>query len=87
MQWTDVTSSGVTESDYKLENESAACNGSTTVFTLDNTPISNSLQVYLNGLLQEKGSGKDYTHSGTTVTFSIAPFTNDILLIHYTVQS
>lgn len=87
MQWVDVTASGVTESDYKLENESANCNGATTAFTLDTTPISNSLQVYLNGLAQEKGVGKDYTHAGTTVTFVLAPLTNDILLIHYVAQS
>lgn len=87
MQWTDVTSSGVTEADYRLENESALCNGATTAFTLDTTPISNSLQVYLNGLAQEKGVGKDYTHAGTTVTFVLAPLTNDILLIHYVAQS
>ena len=87
MQWADVTASGVTESDYRLENESANCNGATTAFTLDTAPISNSLQVYLNGLVQEKGAGKDYTHSGVTVTFVLAPLTNDILLIHYVAQS
>jgi len=87
MQWADVTASGVTESDYRLENESANCNGATVAFTLDTTPVSNSLQVYLNGLIQEKGAGKDYTHSGTTVTFVLAPLTNDILLIHYIAQS
>jgi len=87
MQWTDVTVSGVTESDFRLENESVECNGTETAFTLDVTPISNSLQVYLNGLLQEKGSGKDYTHTGTTVTFVVAPLTGDILLINYVKQS
>ena len=87
MQWADVTSSGVTESDYRLENESALCNGSTTAFTLDVTPISNSLQVYLNGLMQEKGAALDYTYSGITVTFVVAPLTDDILLIHYVAQS
>jgi len=30
-------------------------------------------EVVLNGLQQEPGSGKDYSLSGTTVTFAIAP--------------
>lgn len=87
MKWVDSTASGVVEGDYRLENESSNCTGGTTVFTLDVTPISNSLQVYLNGLLQEKGSGKDYEHTGTTVTFGIAPLSGDILLINYVKQS
>jgi hypothetical protein len=88
MEWDDLESTNaVTESDIRLENESTNCNGATTAFTLDDTPVDNSLQVFLNGLIQEKGSGKDYTHSGTTVTFEIAPLTGDILLIHYTANN
>lgn len=85
MEWVDIDTelSAVVESDIRLENESANCNGATTAFTLDATPVVNSLQVFLNGLIQEKGSGKDYTHTGTTVTFGIAPLAGDILLIHY----
>ena len=84
MHWTDLeVTDAVTESDIALENESASCDGATTAFTLDNTPVDNSLQVFLNGLLQEKGGGKDYTHTGTTVTFIVAPLLGDILLIHY----
>lgn len=88
MEWVDIDTEidAVTETDIKLENESANCDGSTTAFTLDTTPVSNSLQVFLNGLIQEKGAGKDYTHSGTTVTFGVAPYTDDILLIHYIAQ-
>jgi hypothetical protein len=84
MQWTDLeVTNAVTESDIMLQNETSNCNGSTTGFTLDNTPVDSSVQVFLNGLLQEKGSGKDYTQTGTTVTFSVAPLAGDILLIHY----
>jgi len=87
MTWSDIDlSTAVTESDIQLENKSSSCDGSTTGFTLSNTPVDNSVQVFLNGLLQEKGAGKDYTQSGTSITFSVAPETGDILLIHYVAQ-
>lgn len=54
---------------------------SNTVFTLPSTP-STVVLVYLNGLLQ-KGGGSDYTLSGTTITFVVAPLTNDTLLVVY----
>jgi len=87
LEWVSGTSGNVNESDIQVENESANCNGATTDFTLDNTPITNSVQVFLNGLLQEEGSGKDYTLSGTTVAFADAPLTNDILIIHYVIDN
>lgn len=38
--------------------------------TLDNTPVSNaSVSLYLNGVLQDQGAGKDYTLSGVTITW------------------
>jgi len=83
MEWVDPDVNSVVESDIKFENESANCNGVTTDFILDSTPVANSVQVYLNGLLQESGSGKDYTLSGTTVSFAVAPETANTLLIHY----
>ena len=88
MTWSDIDLSGaITESDVSLENKSSECNGSTTGFTLTATPVDNSVQVFLNGLLQEKGSGKDYTQSGTSITFTVAPLSGDILVIHYIAQS
>ena len=87
MVWDSIdTSDAVTESDIKLENFSSSCDGSTTGFTLSSTPVDNSVQVFLNGLLQEKGSGKDYTQSGTSITFSVAPESGDILIVHYVAQ-
>ena len=78
-----VQTAPLIESDILFENESANCDGVTVAFTLASTPITNSVQVYLNGLLQEAGAGEDYTLAGTTVTFTTAPITGDILLIHY----
>jgi hypothetical protein len=87
MRWVDVSLQGIQESDIKLENKSAECTGSQTGFTLASTPIDNSVQVFLNGLMQEKGSGKDYTQTTTSITFTVAPLAGDILVIHYTAKS
>lgn len=48
--------------------------GSTTVFTLNKSvDVSEELEVFVNNVQQEPGSGKAYTASGTTLTFSSAP--------------
>jgi len=65
------------------EIPSGSINGSNKVFTLENEPLSDTERVSLNGLLQEPGSGKDYTISGDTITFSLAPNTGDVLLVSY----
>jgi len=83
----DAVTDNIVESDIQMENESANCNDSQTAFTLSNTPIPNSVQVFLNGLMQEEGSGKDYTISGTTITFTTAPATGDILICHYIINN
>lgn len=75
---------GIVSSDIEKENQSANCNGTNLVFTLSFTPITKSVQVFLNGLLQEDGVGKDYILLGATITFTIAPTAGDILIIHYT---
>ena len=79
----DAVANNIVEGDIQFENESANCDSTEVAFTLSNTPIANSLQVYLNGLLQEVGEGNDYTIAGTTVTFVTAPDTGDLLLCHY----
>lgn len=66
-------------SDADLVKEDLAYN-----FTdLANTPVANSLHLYLNGLLQEEGSGKDFQISGTTVTWATAPESGDIVIAYY----
>lgn len=83
----DAITDNIVEGDIQFEDESANCNGVTVNFTLSNTPITNSVQVFLNGLLQQEGSGKDYTLTGTTVAFVTAPETGDLLLIHYIINN
>jgi hypothetical protein len=58
--------------------------------TLNNTPISNvSVNLFLNGIHQEQGAGKDYTISGVTITWlassgtAVNMQTNDVLIAVY----
>jgi hypothetical protein len=73
----------VLESDI-INNEvpTGDINGANTQFELAFTPETNSVMVFLNGLLQQPTL--DYSvESGETVTFVIAPDTSDILLVCY----
>jgi hypothetical protein len=65
------------------ETPTGAVNSSNTTFTLANTPIAGTEQVFLNGLLQEPGAGNDYTISGVTITYLTAPVTGDRLRVTY----
>lgn len=53
------------------------------VFSIPDTPASGTVQVFINGLLQEPGPGKDYLISGTVITFAGDIYPKDILLAHY----
>lgn len=65
------------------ETPTGAINGANTTFTLANTPTAGTEQVFLNGMLQEPGSGNDYTISGATITYLSAPATGDRLRVAY----
>jgi hypothetical protein len=65
------------------ETPSGTVNGSNTTFTLANTPIAGTEQVYLNGLQQEPGAGNDYTISGATITYLTAPLAGDKVRVSY----
>lgn len=64
------------------ETPSGAINGTNTSFTLANTPVAGSVEVFLNGLLQTVGD--DYTISGSTITYATAPIAGDVLRVQYT---
>lgn len=79
-----TTTSGLTNSNFvDKETPSGAVNGSNTTYTLANTPVSGSEHVYLNGALQESGSGNDYTISGTTITMLTAMLTGEKIRVSY----
>jgi len=57
----------------------ATGNGSTTGFTVTQNQTVNKVLVELNGVTQVPTT--DYTISGTTLTFGVAPATDDAILI------
>lgn len=65
------------------ETPSGTINGSNATFTLANTPVSGTEEVYLNGLLQDPGAGNDYTISGATITMLNVPVPGDKLRTTY----
>jgi len=86
MEWADVSAGYVEKADV-IANEipSGDINGANVTFVLANSPASGTVQVYLNGIMQEPGSGKDYTIADDTITFAQAPDTLDILLCNYVI--
>ena len=67
-----------------LETPSGTINSSNTVFTLAHTPLANALfLLFLDGKFQRPGGGNDYTLSGTTITFAVAPTTGSHLIVLY----
>lgn len=83
--WQQIpTSAGLTNSNFVTrETPSGSINGSNTAFTLANTPVSGSEEVFLNGQLLEPGGGNDYTISGANITMATAPLTGEIIRVNY----
>jgi hypothetical protein len=67
----------------EIYNELPSVTDGSANVTLANTPTSGTERVYLNGVRQAPGSSNDYTISGTTVTFSAALSTGDVVLVDY----
>ena len=80
--WTSLSIAGLTSGNFSInETPSGAINGSNTGFTTGNTPTVWTVQVYLNGLLQAVTT--DYTISGSTITYVVAPIAGDTLRVSY----
>jgi hypothetical protein len=61
-----------------FSKQTLTADSSTVAFTLDNAVANeNEIEVFVNNVRQEPGSGKAYTASGTTLTMSAAPTTGD----------
>lgn len=60
-------------------------NGNNGTFTIINIPLAGKEEIYVNGFLQDVGTGNDYTISGNTVTFltGAIPETGDKVRISY----
>lgn len=67
------------------ETPSGTVNGSNDTFTLAETPIAGSECVFVNGILQDAGSGNDYQISGDTITFESGaiPQSGDKIRVNY----
>lgn len=66
-----------------LETPAGTVNGTNTDFTLANAPTGSTQHVYLNGQVLDLGAGNDYTISGVTITFNVAPPTGDKIRVSY----
>ena len=64
------------------EQPYGSINSTNTTFQLAHEPVLGSEHIYLNGLLQE-GSGNDYTITGNTIVFEMAPQTDTRLRCTY----
>ena len=67
------------------ETPTGTVNGSNATFTLANTPLSGTEHVFVNGVLQNPGTGNDYTISAATITFltGAIPQTGDVVRVSY----
>jgi hypothetical protein len=74
---------GLTNHFVTREVPTGLINGSNVTFTLANTPVAGTECIFLNGLLQNVGAGNDYTISGATITFVVAPETGSVILVNY----
>lgn len=83
--WQNIpTSAGLLNANFvNKEVPAGTINGSTTAFTLANTPVSGSEEVYLNGIEQVVGAGNDYTISGAVITMLTAPLTGETIRVSY----
>jgi hypothetical protein len=55
----------------------------TATYPIGNTPLANTLMVFVNGILQNVGAGNDYTVSGSNVIFTFTPLASDVVLVTY----
>jgi len=67
------------------ESPTGLVNGSNATFTLAATPVAGTEHVYVNGILQNSGTGNDYTIATNTITFltGAIPQTGDVVRVTY----
>ena len=76
----DAISSGTT---ITREIPSGTINGTNTNFTLASTPNIGTEQVFINGSLLNAVANSDYVVDGSTITFTLAPQSGDVVLVNY----
>lgn len=85
--WLDIEigASGLTESDF-VDNEvpSGDLDGVDVTYTLTQSPSpTTSLKLYKNGNRLDEGASDDYTLSGGTITYAVAPVSDDKLIADF----
>lgn len=83
--WQQIpTTAGLLNSNFvNNETPTGLLNGSNVTYTLANSPVAGSEQVFLNGQLQDVGAGNDYTISTVTITMVVAPLSTDKIRVSY----
>ena len=82
IQTSYITSSWVTR-----ESPTGLVDGTNTDYTLANGVLSNTEEVFLNGILQNEGGSNDYTMAdSTTVGFIAAPEVSDVIVVNYAIS-
>jgi len=80
----DEHASGIITEDDIVRNEVLEPDtGSDTDYTLANTPVADTVNIYLNGLLQQPGTGEDYTIDGSSIVFATAVDASDLVIADY----
>ena len=75
---------GLTSSNFiTFETPSGTVDGSNVTFTLANTPVAGTVELYIEGYHLVPGSGNDYTISGATLTLLTAPLSGERLFANY----
>lgn len=78
------TSAGLLNTNFvSKETPSGAVNGVNVTFTLANTPVAGSEEVFFNGMLQDVGAGNDYTISGAVITTLTALLAGEKIRVSY----
>jgi len=82
----DEHASGIITEDDIVRNEVVEPDtASDTDYTLANSPVVGTVNIYLNGLLQQPGTGEDYVIDGASVVFATAVDASDLVLADYIV--
>lgn len=66
------------------ETPAGTVNSINTAFVLAYSPRLGSESVYMNGMLQDAGTGNDYVISAATITFQFAPLLGAKIRVNYT---
>jgi hypothetical protein len=75
--------SGCTGAAISTRTITGTVNGINTIFTLPGAPPAGGLLLFENGIIERVGAGNDYTLTGNTITFALAPAIGAQLLAMY----